>query len=349
MFRLREALPTDVESILDVAGHLDSVNLPHDEGAIKALVAGSVAAFSQEQETFKREYLFVLEDLATGKVVGTSMIHAQHGTRRSPHVYFDITHEEHYSETLDRHFEHRLLRIGYNYNGPTEIGGLVLQPALRTSPERLGKQLSYVRFLFIGAHRDWFRSEVISELMPPLEEDGTSLLWEALGRRFTGLSYQEADRISSTNKEFIRTLFPQDPIYTCLLPAPVQAIIGVVGEETRGVEHMLRKIGFQFANRIDPFDGGPHFIAKTDEITLVRQTRHATVFELGEARRAAGGLEHMGLVAVERAEAPRFVAVQGRFLLEGTHVGLEASLAAALGVVAGDRVIVLPFEEAARA
>ena len=86
-----------------------------------------------------------------------------------------------------------------------------------------------VRFLYIARHRAAFRDEVLSELMPPLEEDGRSLLWEALGRHFTGLSYQEADRLSRENKEFIRTLFPQDPIYASLLPASAQALIGQVG------------------------------------------------------------------------------------------------------------------------
>src|SRR5438477_337618 len=96
-------------------------------------------------------------------------------------------------------------------------------------------------------------------------------------RQFTGMSYQEADHISQTNKEFIRTLFPSEPIYACLLPRAVQDLIGVVGPETRGVEKMLRRVGFEFAGRIDPFDGGPHFIADTDEISLVKATRRLTV------------------------------------------------------------------------
>ena len=53
------------------------------------------------------------------------MIFPQHGSRKAPHVYFDVLEEERYSETLDRHFVHRVLRIGYNYKGLTEIGGLV--------------------------------------------------------------------------------------------------------------------------------------------------------------------------------------------------------------------------------
>ena len=127
-----------------------------------------------------------------------------------------------------------MLRIGYNYKGLTEIGGLVVRPEFRRHPERLGRLLMSVRFLYIARHRDAFRDEVLSELMPPLEPDGTSLLWESLGRQFTGLSYQEADRLSQDNKEFIRALFPQDPLYASLLPAHVQERIGEVGPGHEG-------------------------------------------------------------------------------------------------------------------
>src|SRR5205823_5150197 len=179
------------------------------------------------------------------RLIGTSMIHAQHGTRRAPHIFFDVLDDERYSETLDKYFVHRVLRIGYSYAGPTEIGGLVLLPAYRRQGPGLGRWLSYVRFLYIALHRAHFRSQVISELLPPLEPDGTSLLWESLGRHFTGLSYQEADRISKTNKEFIRSLFPAEPIYACLFPERVRALIGQVGPGARGVEKMLRRIGFR--------------------------------------------------------------------------------------------------------
>ena len=36
---------------------------------------------------------------------------------------------------------------------------------------------------------------------------------------------------------------------------------------------MLARIGFRYVDRIDPFDGGPHYEAKLAEITLVRAHR----------------------------------------------------------------------------
>jgi arginine N-succinyltransferase len=339
MFTLREVFPEDLEDLHEVAAFLNTVNLPNDRAVLENLIEHSRKSFAGQLDVFKREYLFVLVDDETRKIIGTSMIHAQHGTRRAPHIFFDVLTDERYSETIDKHFVHKILRIGYNYNGPTEIGGLVLMPKYRHHAVTLGKWLSYVRFLYIGLHRTAFRDEVLSELLPPLEADGTSLLWEALGRHFTGMSYQEADRLSQTNKEFIRALFPAEPIYISLLPFSVQKLIGEVGPDTKGVEKMLRQIGFSYAERIDPFDGGPHFVAKTDEITLVRDTRTARVVPVG----GADDGRPFGLVCVERDRAPHFVATGSRYRLEGTDVGLPDATMNLLGVTPGDSVGVLHF------
>ena len=205
------------------------------------------------------------------------MIFGQLGRKDAPYIYLDVIDEERYSETLDKHFKHTTLSIGYSYNGPTEIGGLILAPDYRKAAERLGQFVSYVRFLYIRMHRELFRDEVLAELLPPLEPDGTSHLWDAVGHKFTGLSYAEADRLSKQNKEFIRGLFPEGPIYATLLSSKSQEVIGKVGVQTRGVEKMLRRIGFRYAERVDPFDGGPHFSAPTDEITLVQRAHAARV------------------------------------------------------------------------
>jgi arginine N-succinyltransferase len=340
MFILREVFPDDLEGLHAVAAHLDTVNLPDDRAVLERLIDQSRRSFSGQLDVFKREYLFVLVDAEQQRIVGTSMIHAQHGTRRSPHIFFDVLDDERYSESLDRHFVHKVLRIGYNYNGPTEIGGLVLVPELRGHAAHLGKWLSYVRFLYIGLHRASFRDEVLSELLPPLETDGSSVVWEAIGRHFTGMTYQEADRISQSNKEFIRTLFPAEPIYLSLFPSKVQEVIGRVGPETKGVEKMLRRIGFTYAERIDPFDGGPHFIAKTDDITLVRDTRRGRVVRVG------GGADDgrpFGLISVERDRPPHFTATGSRYRLEGTEVGLPDATMKLLDIQPGDEVGVLPL------
>jgi arginine N-succinyltransferase len=351
MFVLRDISPDDLDDLHAAAKHLDSVNLPHDRDRLSQLIELSRQSFAGEVEVAARRFVFVLVDgqraAARGGrgVIGASMIFAQHGSRRSPHVFFDVIHEERYSETLDQHFTHRLLRIGYNYKGLTEIGGLVLLPEYRRRAEQLGRSLSFVRFLYIALHRRLFCDEVVSELMPPLEPDGTSLLWESLGRRFTGLSYQQADRLSHQNKEFIRTLFPQDPLYVTLLPPHVQELIGQVGPETKGVEKMLREIGFEFAQRIDPFDGGPHFHARTDRVTLVRAVTRARVAAAEQQGAQTTGARRAFLVAREAGSSPYFQAMKVVALPPGNDgtLALPRDVRDGLGLAPDDDVALLPI------
>jgi arginine N-succinyltransferase len=344
VFYVRPAVLTDLPALLEVARHLDSVNLPNDAGRLRESIERSERSFSGELERAKRELLFVLVERGpdgSERTLGSSMIFAQHGNRRAPHIYLDVIDEERYSESLDRHFRHQLLRIGYNYDGPTEIGGLVLLPEFRGHPQQLGKTLVNVRFLYIALFREAFRDEVVSELLPPLEADGTSRLWEALGRRFTGLSYQEADRLSRENKEFIRALFPQDPVYATLLSPDAQAQIGQVGPKSKAVEKMLVRAGFEYASRIDPFDGGPHFHCRTDDLIPVAASRRLRVRGLRGGEEAG---DTVALVGSPRPKAPWFVAARAHVTLDAAGVDLPEQIAALLEVGPGDTVGVLPLQ-----
>jgi arginine N-succinyltransferase len=309
---IRAGTTEHFDDVCELARHLNTVNLPDNPAAIRALLEMSERSFSGEvRDPLAREYVFVLWDERAQRVIGTSMVIAQLGRRSAPYIYLKVGREEKYSATLDRHFVHRVLTTRYSYEGPTEIGGLVMHPGFRRSPERLGSLIAYVRFLFIAMHRAAFRDELLAELLPPFEPDGTSPLWEAYGHRFTGLSYRDADQLSKSNKEFVRGLFP-DEIYATLLSEKAQRAIGEVGPETKGVEKMLRRIGFEYAERVDPFDGGPHFTCATDDVSLIRQARVrrvAAVSSTGIASPAAGGGASRALLGWSFDGPPFFRAV----------------------------------------
>lgn len=313
-YEVRGALRSDEDGLLEVATHLDTVNLPAVRDEIREIVAASERSFTGEIEDARRhQYVFVLVDREAeggARIIGTSMILAQLGRRDAPYIFVDVLQDERYSSTLDRHFHHSLLKVGYSYDGPTEIGGLILLPEYRR--ERLGQFISYVRFAYLKMHRGRFQDEILAELLPPLEADGTSLLWEAFGKHFTGMTYPEADLLSKKNKEFIKGLFPETTIHTSLLPKAAQEVIGKVGPQTKGVEKMLRRIGFRYADRVDPFDGGPHFVADTDDITLIEDCRRVRVAGvIDEANLPLDDTRYRALFAVESVESPYFRAVLG--------------------------------------
>jgi arginine N-succinyltransferase len=333
---IRGALASDEEALLGLARHLNSVNLPHDRAHVRRLLEHSERSFRGEVPERRRKFVFLICDRNGGEALGTSTIVAQLGRRDAPYIYLDVIDEEKYSSALDRHFHHTGLRIGFSYDGPTELGGLVVAPQHRSAPERFGQLISYVRFPYIAAKPELFRNELLAELLPPLEPDGTSHLWEAFGRRFTGLSYAEADLLSSENKSFVRDLFPGGIVYASLLSPEAQGVIGKVGAQTRGVEKMLRRIGFRYAKRIDPFDGGPHFIAAREDVSLIRDTRRLAL-RAGTPAPSAGRL----LVGRELDGPPFYRAITVPGDTSETEVVLGADAVSALGAEPGESALVL--------
>ncbi len=271
MYILRSASLSDLDDLFDLSHLMLFINLPQDKEIIKSKIESSIKAFTKpSKKLWENYYLFVLEDTKAQRIIGASMIHAQHGTEFEPHYFFSVSQENKFSKSLNTGFIHGTLKLGLDTNGPTEIGGLILDTEFRKSEKKLGKQLSFVRFLYMGMNQSKFKDTIHSELMPPFDNEGHAPLWEAIGRRFLNLEYHEADVLSRSNKEFILSLFPADTIYMTLLPIEARNAIGKVGEETAPVKKMLEGIGFKYTNEVDPFDGGPHYRAKLKDITPIK-------------------------------------------------------------------------------
>ncbi len=272
MFNLRPARLSDIEDLFVLSQHYVFISLPSDKDLITKKVKSSIKAFKKASKDISEDtYIFVLEDLSKGKVIGCSMIHAQHGTEEEPHFFLTVSQENKFSESINTGFIHGTLKLGYDTDGPTEIGGLILDPNYRNNNHKLGKQLSFVRFLYMGLNKKRFKETIHSELMPPFDKDGRSPLWEAIGRRFLNMEYHDADLLSRSNKEFILSLYPSDTIYETLLPLEARNAIGKVGQDTLPVKRMLESIGFKYTKEVDPFDGGPHYRSKLSEIKPVKE------------------------------------------------------------------------------
>jgi arginine N-succinyltransferase len=278
MFLLRSAVENDLEDLFRLSKLMTFINLPADRDIIRKIISSSIKSFSNPSKNMPKEnYLFVLEDLEAKTVIGTSMIHAQHGTEDEPHFFLRVGRENKFSTTINTGFIHGTLKFGMNMDGPTEIGGLILDPSYRGNPYKLGKILSFVRFLYMGLNPGRFKEEVHSELMPPFDSEGKSPLWEAIGRRFLNMDYIDADVLSRSNKEFILSLYPSDTIYEALLPMEARNALGKVGKETQPVKKMLESIGFEYTSEVDPFDGGPHYRAKIADLKPVQDLFSITV------------------------------------------------------------------------
>lgn len=315
MFVMRRAKTEDVPTLLKLAKMVHFINLPADKDIIsdkatwsrqcfqKAArngVDGKASASPSEQKkkgsareaspqtaassdqtglasaiTRSDLFMFVLEDTESKGVLGTSQIITKMGGPGHPNVSFELRRKEMFSKSLQVGATHTIAQLVLDETGPTEIGGLILQPSYRGHKAKLGRFLSLVRFHFIGLYPHLFSERVIAEMMGPLTPDGRNTLWEYLGRRFINLTYPEADSFCQYSKEFMISLLPREEIYLTLLPPEARSVIAEVGPETVPARRMLEKLGFAYKNRIDPFDGGPMLECDTKKISIVRGTERS--------------------------------------------------------------------------
>jgi arginine N-succinyltransferase len=341
MFILRSVEPEDIKDLYKLSTIMTFINLPPDEDIISSKIESSIKSFhNPSKNLWENYYLFVLEDHDSGKILGASMIHAQHGTEDEPHFYLTVGHESKFSQSINTGFVHGTLKLGLDFNGPTEIGGLILDPESRGHKEKLGKQLSYVRFLYMAKEPERFKTMIHSELMPPFDKMGNSPLWEAVGRRFMNMNYHEADILSRNNKEFILSLFPSENIYQTLLPMEARESIGKVGKETEPVKKMLEAIGFKYTHEVDPFDGGPHYRCPLKDIKPIKEKITGLLitnksFNPAEAREA--------LIAIEHPDHD-FFAIRGLIQVHGDgRLSMDSQLVKDLGITLPQKVTAIPF------
>ncbi len=336
-FLLRSAEERDLDDLMSLAAQFYVMNLPPKKDVIREKISRSLESFAGKQkEKAASEYLFVAEDTESGRVVGSSLIMGKHGTKDSPHSFFRIERDERFSADLGVGFVHQVLKMQQDTNGPTEIGGLLVDSAYRRRPEKIGRQISMIRFIYMAMFPKKFEQRVLCELTPPLTSEGRSEFWEAVGRRFTGLPYQEADLISQKHKEFITSLFPPSPIYISLLPAEARLVIGRVGESTKPAQHLLEKMGFKYLAEIDPFDGGPHFGVKLADVSLVSHGQEVKV-KLGDKAKFTS----IGLIGYVRDG--KFLGGQTPYDIQDKQAKIPASTAEFLKIEDGQKIFISPI------
>ena len=209
----------DVDRLYELATRAEFglTNLPRDRKFLEQRVRDSMRGFEKVagEEPRGEAYFFVMEDLESGKVVGTSGIVSKVGGFL-PFYSYRIETKVHDSQMLGLRKEIKTLHLVMDHDGPCEIGGLFLHPEFRSGGN--GRALSLVRFLFIAEYPDFFDSEVIAEMRGVIDERGRSAFWDAVGKRFFDLEFPKADYLSVINKEFIGDLMPRHPIYIPMLP-----------------------------------------------------------------------------------------------------------------------------------
>jgi arginine N-succinyltransferase len=323
MARLADAGPLHALALAHGAG---LTNLPQDEAGFARRIEAGLDELTQDH----RETPLTLVPEARGHILGTSCIFPRIGATW-PFYSYRINRLSQCSRQANRSVAFDILTLTNDLDGHAEVGGLLVHPDLRRCGA--GRLAARSRYLFMAAHRSMYGDRVIAELRGWLDETGASPVWEALGRRFYHMGFEEADRMSGeAGGQFIADLGPRYPIYANLLPPEAQAALGRPHAVSRAAFDLLIQEGFRYDGYVDIFDGGPTVVADIDTLKGVRDSRLRHVTEIREPDETFGD----ELVAYGLGEA--FRAAHGRALASEEEFVLSPALAGVLGVSVGDEV-----------
>jgi arginine N-succinyltransferase len=272
-------------------------------------------------------YVFVLEDLTSGMVIGTSAIYSKVGGYE-PFYSYEIKTSVHESAQLGIRKEIEVLHLKKEHNGPTEIGSLFLSPKHWGGGH--GRLLSMARFLFMAEFPARFDKFTIAEMRGVVNSDGHAPVWDAIGSHFFQVEFPKAETLTNESKSIIADLMPEHPIYIPLLPEDAQRAIGKVHRNTEPALAMLQKEGFRDARMVDIFDGGATVICETRQIRTVRQSRVGTIRAI--VQKVPG---EVFLLANARLD---FRTCLGRIEWDGSEAIIDQTTALRLNVKTGDRI-----------
>ena len=280
MFIIRPIQAKDIDGLMELlekSGH-GLTSLPRDPEVLKRRIRMSERSFAHREEVPRGEdYLFVMEELFTGKIVGVCAIISKIGGFE-PYYFYRVEKTHHESKLIHVKNDITSLHFHFIHNGPAEICSLYLHPEYRNAQN--GRFLSLSRFLFIAENRKYFEDQVIAEMRGMVNDSGHSPFWDAVGKNFFKIDFPTADYLSVKNKKFIEEMMPKTPIIANLLPEDAEFVIGKVHPNTEPAKRILEQEGFRFSGLVGIFEPGPVLIADLDNIRSIRESVVGEIAEI---------------------------------------------------------------------
>lgn len=320
----------DVDHLFQLIGQAEYglTTLQISREHLEERVRSSLLSFSSPKgKPAGQPYVFVLEDLTDGSIIGTSAIYSKVGGYE-PFYSYEIKKSIHESVQLGIRKEIDVLHLKKEHNGPTEIGSLFLNPKFWGAGH--GRLLSMARFLFMAEFPSRFDKFTIAEMRGVVNSDGRSPVWDAIGSHFFQVEFPKAETLTNESKSIIADLMPEHPIYIPLLPLAAQNAIGKVHQHTEPALAMLLKEGFRDSRMVDIFDGGATVICETNMIRTVRECVAGKICDI------ASQVDSPEILVSNTAND--FRACLGHVAWRGSDAVVDQVTALRLKVKTGDRV-----------
>lgn len=303
-------------------------NLPMDAATLRAKIATAAQSFAGGATKPGGEFYMLVLDQG-GVAMGTGAVFASIG-RDTGFVNYKINREFYFSVSLKKRFSRDVLIPTHDFTDCAEVGSLFLSPAAQGAG--LGRMIARSRYLFIAQKPSIIADPICAELRGWRAPNGDQPFWNAVGGRFFGMNFEEADAYNAAfGNQFIEDLMPRYPIYVDMLPEDARNCLGKPHDDARPAYKMLMEEGFIYDEYIDVFDGGPLVEARVGDLRTVRDSRMLTVAAVESAVEGEDSLLATGAVATFRA-------TRARSKIDGDRITIDRAAAAALDAEPGSMI-----------
>lgn len=343
---VRPVTQNDLSSLIRLAKQAGPgmTNLPQDEQALREKIEASLHSFVRDyHQNSISGYFFVMEDLLTKEIVGTSAICGA-GSHMMPFYHFKMSTVNYVNVELNLNKTHRILTMVNDYQGCTEVCSLFLLPKYRTHYN--GSLLSRARFLFMAEHPKRFNKTIIAEMRGVMKDDGTQPFWDGVISNFIDLSFMEADKLTGKGmKQFISDMMPRYPLYVDMLPQTAQDVIDKVHEDTKPALALLKKEGFTSHGYIDIFEAGSMVECELSKIKSVRKSKKHKINNISlSTNLAAKSTDKSNLYLLSNAKLDFRACIAHLDIDEKTkELSLSPATAEVLGVHVKDQIRYVPL------
>ena len=331
MIIVRPLKKSDSEAFINIAfGAVGMTSMPKNKEKLLKRLDIVEHSFAKEAITPTDEsYLFVLEDLETGVIGGTSGIVAQ-AARHSPLFFYRVEYQEKH-ENIAHHIRKvpTMRPVQYRHYW-SEICSLYIVPDARQ--KGAGKLLSLSRFLFIADHPHRFTKKIFAEMRGVFDNNLGSPFWDGIGRHFIESDFHTLMQIRDEGTVDLTQALPTHPIYIEMLPPHVQASIGQVHPESKPALDMLLREGFNLSQECDICDGGPKIEADVSNIRTIKESTVAIVSAITQEEPC----EHCSLISNCKIDFRACLAPVN--YQPGKGVVISSKTAEALHILKGERV-----------
>lgn len=337
-FLIRPAAVDDVDGLLALSGEAGTgmTTVPQTRDAMAARVEASVKAFAGTGPAGAKDVFFFVLDDGQGPA-GMCCIFPNLGEDR-PFYSYRLSHIAAQAPNLDLRASTDILQLVNDFHGYAEIGTLLV--GKRARGQGAGRFLSLCRFMFMARTRDRFGEHVMAEIRGWVDETGRSPFWEHIPAKFFHTSFEEADRASARDFQFISHLMPKFPIYVSLLQEEAQQAIGKPHDTSGHAMKMLAAEGFRYSRCVDIFDGGPSIECALDNVRTIAQSGYRTITINASPDHIVGAEPFM---VASHPDRP-FVVAPGHGHPSGHTVVITPEAAERAGFSNGETVLTAPLK-----